>query len=400
MDASEVEDAFFRYDEDFLEQSDRALSIAPSARLHILRTVAARVFGLDPDPEVEVAAARGLSCTAVDDSLISAVELFVGAGPRAASERFVEHCAEFPDDLLALYLRHGSLLTSGVRGDRARADASLEADAARFKGNWRFDPLLAMVRQEHHQYDDARDLAEQSLAAQPGCAPAAHALAHVNYETGEHAAGMAWLEGWSRGRSPLFFRTHFPWHNALHALALGEIDVALRCYREHIGPAAVVDAGSLLWRCRLWGAKVHEDGIAAAIAAAPVAASIPMPFAAFNACLALAAAGDAVELASMSSRLEKDDRPAFADLVAPVARALLAMVEDRPSDAVTLLRPLTEDLPRLGGSSAQREVVEDTMLRALVASGEYQNARDLLRRRLARRSHALDEHMLELVTAD
>lgn len=399
MDTSEVEDAFFRYDGDLLEQSDRALSIAPSPRLHVLRALAARVFGLDPDPDAELATASNLARTPLDDSLIAAVELFVSAGPRAASERFVEHCEHFPNDLIAVYLRYGALLTSGVRGNKARADAFIEEDADRFMGDWRFDPLLAMVRQEHHQYDDARELAEQSLAAQPDCAPAAHVIAHVNYETGEHRAGIAWLESWSEGRSPLFFRTHFPWHNALHALALGEIDVALERYQTQIGPAAVVDAGSLLWRCQLWGADVREDGIAAAKAAAPVAKSIPLPFAAFNACLALAAAGDTAELASISSRLEADDRPALADLIAPVARALLALVENRPKDAVMLLRPLTDDLPRLGGSNAQREVVEDTMLRALVASGQYHEASDLLHKRLERRSHALDEQLLKVVAA-
>ena len=399
MDARDVEDAFFRYDGDLLALPERALSESPSPRLHLLRAGAARIFGFAPDPLTEVSAARELPCDPVDDSLAAALEVFITQGPLKAVERFEEHATAFPDDLFGAYFRFSSLVVSGVPGNRERAMALVESDADRLSGNWRFDSLLAMVREEQRRDDEARELADRTLADQPGCAPAVHVITHVNYETGEHAAGITWLDEWRRDRAPLFYGTHFPWHNALHALALGDIEAALTRFDDQIGPEAVVDAGSLLWRCRLASADVHDKGVAAAAAVAPVLESLPTAFAVFNACLALAAAGDVDALASVSERLEADTRPAFADLIAPIARGLLAMVEGRPDDAVASIQPLLDDLPRLGGSDAQREVVEDTLLRALVAAGRPEEAEPLLRARLARRPHALDCQLLAIARA-
>jgi tetratricopeptide (TPR) repeat protein len=399
MDAKDVEDAFFRYDGDLLELSERALSESRSARLHLLRAGAARVFGLAPDPLTELAAARDLPCDPVDESFAAALEVMITQGPHQAAERFVEHAEAFPDDLFGALFRFSSLVLSGVPGNRQRAMALVESDAERLGGDWRYDSLLAVVREEQRRYDEARALADRTLADQPDCAPAAHVITHVNYETGEHAAGIAWLDEWSHDRTPLFYQTHFPWHNALHALALGDIEAALTRFNEQIGPAAVIDAGSLLWRCRLANAEVLDAGVAAAAAAAPALEAMPTPFAVFNACLALAAAGDADALASVVVRLDADARPAFADLMAPIARGLLAMVEGRTDDTVASIQPLLDDLPRLGGSDAQREVVEDTLLRAFVAAGRAEEAEPLLRARLERRPHALDCQLLAIASA-
>jgi len=399
MDASDVEDAFFRYEGNLLELSDRALEESPSARIHILRAGAARIFGLAPDPLSELAAARELPCDPVDESLASALEVFITQGPHQSVDRFGEHSKAFPDDLFGAYFRFSSLVVSGVPGNRERGMALVESDAHRMSGDWRFDSMLAMVREEQRRYDEARALADRTLVEQPACAPAAHVITHVNYETGEHEAGIAWLDEWSRDRVFLFYGTHFPWHNALHALALGDIEAALARFNDQIGPAAVIDAGSLLWRCRLASVEVHDTGVAAAAAAGPVLESMPTPFAVFNACLALAAAGDVDALASIARRLEADSRPAFADLIAPIARGLLAMVEGRTDDAVASIKPLLDDLPRLGGSDAQREVVEDTLLRAFVAAGRAEEAAPLLQARLERRPHALDCQLLAIARA-
>jgi hypothetical protein len=57
-----------------------------------------------------------------------------------------------------------------------------------------------MVREEQRRYDEARALANVHSPIRPGCAPAAHVITHVNYETGEHEAGIAWFDEWSRDR--------------------------------------------------------------------------------------------------------------------------------------------------------------------------------------------------------
>jgi hypothetical protein len=73
------------------------------------------------------------------------------------------------------------------------------------------------------------------------------------------------------------------------------------------------------------------------------------------------------------------------------------MVLGKPEEAARWIRPVLDDLPRLGGSNAQREVIEDTLLRALVAAGSGEEAARLLRQRLGPRPHALDCQLLALV---
>jgi hypothetical protein len=55
-----------------------------------------------------------------------------------------------------------------------------------------------------------------------------------------------------------------------------------------------------------------------------------------------------------------------------------------------LLEPLASEVARIGGSGAQREIIEDTLLVALMRGGETGKARDMLDRRLSRRPSPRD----------
>jgi pentatricopeptide repeat protein len=54
------------------------------------------------------------------------------------------------------------------------------------------------------------------------------------------------------------------------------------------------------------------------------------------------------------------------------------------------LEPLSGELVRIGGTNAQREVFEDTLVEAYLRACEFDKAESLLRRRLSRRSSARD----------
>ncbi len=81
-------------------------------------------------------------------------------------------------------------------------------------------------------------------------------------------------------------------------------------------------------------------------------------------------------------------RTAFAALHVAVARAAapdLPGLAGRAGAAADALRDVLPALWRVGGSAAQREVVEDTLLFALVEAGRFDEAKTLLSRRLDRR---------------
>src|SRR4029453_13822940 len=78
-------------------------------------------------------------------------------------------------------------------------------------------------------------------------------------------------------------------------------------------------------------------------------------------------------------------RPLVSEVVLPLARGLEAFGQGGYEDAIGWLEPLDGELGRVGGSHAQWEVFEDTLLHAYLRAGRFERAEALLRRRLARR---------------
>ena len=73
-----------------------------------------------------------------------------------------------------------------------------------------------------------------------------------------------------------------------------------------------------------------------------------------------------------------------------MCEALLAAGEQRWGEAARLLADVLPGLPRVGGSAAQREIVEETLLYCLVSDGQAERALALLDGRLDRRTSPLD----------
>jgi hypothetical protein len=109
-----------------------------------------------------------------------------------------------------------------------------------------------------------------------------------------------------------------------------------------------------------------------------------------HAAVSLAAEGDDVGLAALRTIALAHHDPVFRDQVATLCGGLQAVVE---GDFAAGAERLTGLLPRaavFGGSMAQREVIEDTLVYALARSGQGERAAEVLDRRLSRRASALD----------
>ena len=83
-----------------------------------------------------------------------------------------------------------------------------------------------------------------------------------------------------------------------------------------------------------------------------------------------------------------------AELLPDLALGLAAFVEGDHAAASDHLLRRAEDFRRLGGSHAQREVFEDTLVRALVGDGRLEEASARLQRRLDRRPSPIDSALL------
>jgi uncharacterized NAD(P)/FAD-binding protein YdhS/tetratricopeptide (TPR) repeat protein len=320
-------------------------------------------------------------------------------GGAASAAALLSYIHAYPEDALAVSIAVPTIAFSGATELPAEAWALVEGLAAVYRDDWWYQGLLAFTRQEQERWEEAAELAARALAVEPTAGHAVHAKTHVHYETGDHEAGLAWLDAWiSTCGSDSSHRAHFSWHAALHELALGD-DTAIRArFTAQLAPPSVsgvralIDSASLLWRGFAAGTWTSVD-IEPVLATVPGALLVepPTPFVGLHAAIALAAVGDCRRLAQLRRSAAARGSAAFTDTVAPLADALMHLVHgdaDRATDALLAL----PGVDRLGGSAAQREIVEDTTIYCAIQAGRRDIAQSLLQTRLGRRCSPRDVH--------
>ncbi len=331
-------------------------------------------------------------------SFLDAVTTRLRADEATGAAALLRHVRLFPRDALAVSVAVPTVAFGGLTSGRQTAEL-VEGLGRVYGDDWWYAGQLAFVRQDQERWQEAEELATYALSVEPSSGHAVHARAHVFYETGQHTDGLAWLDAWIRERGPeANHRSHFSWHAALHELMQDDVAAVRRRYDRELAPPlvtgsrALVDSGALLWRCRVtdtWHGPLPGGSVAAA---APDGwlLSPPTPFAAMHAALCLATEADEVGLAALRTIALAHADPTFRDVVAPLCQALQAVVERDFRVAAARLEALAPRLDALGGSAAQREVLEDTWVYALAHSGQGERAAQVLDRRLGRRASALD----------
>ncbi|KQT93962.1 hypothetical protein ASG49_03185 [Marmoricola sp. Leaf446] len=331
-------------------------------------------------------------------SFLDAVTTRLRSDEATGAAALLRHVRLFPRDALAVSVAVPTVAFGGLTSGRQTADL-VEGLGKTYGDDWWYAGQLAFVRQDQERWGEAEALASYALSVEPASGHAVHARAHVFYETGQHEAGLAWLDEWIRtcGREANH-RSHFSWHAALHELMTCDLEAVRRRYERELAPPAVtgsralVDSGALLWRCHVTGTWTGELPGEAVCGSAPDGwlISPPTPFAAMHAALGLAAEGDEIGLAALRTTSLAHADPTFRDVVAPLARALQLVVEGDHGEAADQLERLLPTAGALGGSAAQREVLQDTLVHALVRSGRGEQAAAVLDERLGRRTSALD----------
>ena len=318
---------------------------------------------------------------------------------RGDSRPLRRHLRAYPRDALLLSTAVPTIAFAGVTDTPEDGWAIVEAAAPAYGDDWWFAGLLAFIRQEQGRFDEAMDLSCRSLAEQPGAGHSAHARTHAHYETGDHAGGLAWLDGWVTGSGHgMESLSHFSWHAALHELSLGDLEAVRRRYESQLRPEntvgcrALVDSGSLLFR---WAITPGASAVPSIDHVADVVGRDALeqpgtPFLAMHAAVLLLATGDSDGLRALSAHARRHDRGVWRDVVDPLTAALLAMHRGEYAAAAEALAGLDTHARRLGGSDAQREILEETRICALLKAGRWDEARRLLDDRLDRRTSPRD----------
>jgi hypothetical protein len=318
---------------------------------------------------------------------------------RGDSRPIIRHLETYPRDAVLLSTAVPTIAFAGVTEVPAEAWRIVEQATPAYGDDWWFTGLLAFIRQEQGRFDEAMDLSCRSLAEEPTAGHSAHARAHAHYETGDHGAGLAWMDAWVHGDGAgTDSLSHFAWHAALHELSLGDLDAVRRRYETQLRPdgalgcRALVDTGSLLFRWALTPDAQDVPSMRGVARATPDSTlrHPATPFLALHTAVLLLAQDDAAALGDLEAWAARHEHPTHREVVAPLAQALRSMATGRCSAAADQLATLSTQTWRLGGSDAQREIIEEARISALLRAGRLDEARVVLDARLDRRESPRD----------
>jgi tetratricopeptide (TPR) repeat protein len=322
-------------------------------------------------------------------------------GARAAAVAVLDrHLMASPFDLLAhqcAALLDGSLgRFPWVRDRSARALPLWSRD---LPGYGSLLAYHAFGLEEAGDYARAEDESRAAAELEPLSFWPHHTVAHVMEMTGRPEDGLGWMAArealWSTPQHPN--QVHIWWHKALFHLELGQYDAALELYDGPIRATqrplglSLTNASALLWRLDTLGCAVGDRWDTLAALWDGRADGQCLVFADIHAAMAELRSGQEAlverRLASMRKTAASDAEAAgiYRTVGIPVIEGLTAFHRGAYEQAVSALLPVRVELWRIGGSHAQRDVVDWTLTEAAARAGQRDVAVSLAHERLARR---------------
>src|SRR5690606_9814751 len=204
---------------------------------------------------------------------------------------------------------------------------------------------------------------------------------------------------------------HNWWHLALFHLDREQLDEVLALFDGPIfgGRSALaldlVDASALLWRLELLGVAVGARWQPLADLWEAHADAANYAFKDAHAMMAFVGGGrgaavERVLAAQRRAMAEDTDNQRFTSEVGhPLCLAIQAFAAGDPADSVRLIRPLRAIAQRFGGSHAQRDLLDLTLLEAARRSGQGTLVRPLVNERLQLRPYSPQTRRLALRAA-
>ena len=314
--------------------------------------------------------------------------------------------ATHPQDVLAFRLHHFTAFWQGAAERMlAIAEQVLPRIDPAMPGASRLLGCRAFAHEEAGLYTTAEAYGRAAIEADPADLWAAHAVAHVFEMQGRRAEGTAWVARlqphWAQGNN---LKHHLWWHEALYALEQGDHARVLHLYDTgfrnaqsaltQAQPDLYIDmqnACSMLFRLGLRGVapgdRWEELAELAEARIGDTASAFTLP----HWMMALTAAGrfgaaermlDAIH--DVADRALPGPAATLRRAALPACQAVLHHVRGDHAAAVDALRPALGDLPRLGGSHAQQDVLAQLFLDSAMRAGRRADAVLLLERTAAR----------------
>ncbi len=230
-----------------------------------------------------------------------------------------------------------------------------------------------------------------------------HAVSHVMEMTGRPEEGLAWMAE----REPLWStsdhagQAHIWWHKALFHVELGQYDAALAIYdgamlatQKPVG-VGLTNAPALLWRLEMLGCATGDRWQAQAAQWIGHADGRFCLFADIHAAMAEIGAGHTAALGQRLAAMQQtaadgtESAVGYRDVGLPVVEGLSAYRQGDYDRAVEHLLGARYDLWRMGGSKAQRDVIDWTLADSAIRAGLRDCAVSLAHERLGHRPQSV-----------
>lgn len=400
-------EAFNLYRGDPVALADAAAAAAPDCAMAYL--LKAWLMGLATEPAAAcearaiLAQVKAMKLDARERAHAAALELLLAGDWGAAAIALDHHNAQHPRDLLALQCGHlMDFYRASARSLRDRIARVLPHWSAQIPGHGVMLGMHAFGLEECGDYARAEDVAREALDREARDCWAHHAVAHVMEMQGRAQDGIGWMiarePNWSGEDN--FFRVHNWWHLALCHLDLGDTARVLALYDGPIrgagSPVALdmVDASALLWRLHLSGHDVGTRWDELAQAWDLHADGTLYPFNDWHAVMAYLGAGRSDDVERVMSALRTAARGgtqsgAWArDTGLPLVEGFTAFWRGDYRSAVERLHPARFVANSFGGSHAQRDIIDWTLIESALRGGMDDLAHALAHERLALKRHS------------
>ncbi|MBV8391561.1 MAG: tetratricopeptide repeat protein [Alphaproteobacteria bacterium] len=359
---------------------------------HISLARAKQLLGRGHEAKAPLARALELApnTTPREKSQIAIFEKILTGHAPAALEAIREHMKHWPRDAMALAPAtsvFGLIGFSGKVGREVDQLAILEPFEKHYGDDWWYRTQLAFAQIELGQFDEGLKNIDAALKAYPKSAHAAHIRGHLFYELGEREAGLAFLNDWMKDYSrDGLLHCHNSWHQAIWSLETGKRAEAWRIYDENVSPRGAwgpqvnvaTDAAAFLLRAEMAGEpRKTEQWRELADYATKWFGKPGLSFVDMHTVLAYAMAGETDKLTAFMD----NPRGSAGDMVPAMARGFTAYANGDWKTAEAEIEPLLDTHERLGGSRAQRDLLEYTTIVSKLKGGKAAEARATIEKR-------------------
>jgi hypothetical protein len=399
----------FRFD--LVEAVRLAVSTDPSQPMARIFSAYLRLLSTEP-AEVEVGRLEFANWydetdrarfTDREQAHVAAVAAWLNGDLLGAGRLLRRLSVDFPRDVLALSVGHQIDFFSGDATTlRDRIGDALPAWSPSDPAYSYLLGMYAFGLEESGDYGRSEEVGRRAVDLAATDVWGIHAVVHTYEMLARVDDGLRFLdervEEFDGGN---FFRVHSWWHYCLFALEAGRSDLTLSVFDTVLRPPGptptameLLDATALLWRLLLEG-SVHESRFV--MLSDDWMPLTEVPHYAFNdvhACMAHVGAGrleTAEALVADRARYLQVVEPSHSNALftsevgLPVCRALVSFGRGRYDEVLEQLLPIRHRLHLFGGSHAQRDAIERTLLEAALRGGSHGVARTLINERVERR---------------